>query len=137
MVEARSIEPRRPGCPSSEAGHVLQDVKVNLSIPIALSPQGSSQKSGGYASRSTSPWTLRRHEDPERYPAVIWEAECRHLGCVNAQGGVDHHLNSVPIQHEILVLRRQPQHCPPTFQLEKMLVAVGCTCVTPIVRHAS
>lgn len=78
-----------------------------------------------------------RNEDPERYPSVIWEAKCSHSGCINAEGKVDHHMNSVTIQQEILVLRREPRHCPHSFRLEKMLVAVGCTCVTPIVRHVA
>lgn len=79
----------------------------------------------------------RRNEDPERYPSVIWEAKCSHSGCINAEGKEDHHMNSVPIQQEILVLRREPRHCPNSFRLEKVMVTVGCTCVTPIVRHIS
>ncbi|XP_012874526.1 PREDICTED: interleukin-17A [Dipodomys ordii] len=137
FVEARTIVPQKPGCASPEVVNFLQEVKVNLSLPISLSPRVNSRKAADYATRSTSPWDLRRREDPERYPAVIWEAECRHLGCVNAQGEVDHGMNSVPIQQEVLVLRREPQHCPPSFRLEKMLVAVGCTCVSPVVRHVS
>lgn len=44
-------------------------------------------------------------------------------------------MNSVPIQQEFLVLRREPQGCSRSFRLEKVLVTVGCTCVTPIVRY--
>lgn len=77
------------------------------------------------------------NEDSERYPPVIWEAKCRHLFCVNAEGKLDHHLNSVAIQQEILVLRREPRHCPHSFRLEKMLVDVGCTCVKPMVLQAA
>ncbi|KFO30383.1 Interleukin-17A [Fukomys damarensis] len=79
--------------------------------------------------------TLHRNEDPERYPSVIWEAECRFSGCVNTEGEEVYHVSSVPIQQEILVLRREPQNCPLSFRLEKMKVTVGCTCVTPVVRH--
>ncbi|KAL1771472.1 interleukin-17A [Sigmodon hispidus] len=76
-----------------------------------------------------------RNEDPDRYPSVIWEAQCRHQRCVNAEGKLDHHMNSVLIQQEILVLRREPGNCPLSFRMEKMLVGVGCTCVSAIVRH--
>ncbi|KAK1338320.1 hypothetical protein QTO34_001435 [Cnephaeus nilssonii] len=38
---------------------------------------------------------------------------------------------------EILVLRREPRRCPHSFRLEKILVTVGCTCVTPIVHHVA
>lgn len=78
-----------------------------------------------------------RNEDPDRYPPVIWEAQCRHQRCVNAEGKLDHHMNSVLIQQEILVLRREPENCPLTFRVEKMLVGVGCTCVSSIVRHVA
>ncbi|MEJ1285189.1 interleukin 17A [Cricetulus griseus] len=78
-----------------------------------------------------------RNEDPDRYPSVIWEAECRHQRCVNAEGKLDHHMNSVLIQQEILVLRREPENCPVSFRMEKMLVGVGCTCVSSIVRHVA
>ncbi|KAK2113846.1 Interleukin-17A [Saguinus oedipus] len=107
---------------------------VNLNI---RNRNTNSKRASDYYNRSSSPWNLHRNEDPERYPSVIWEAKCRHLGCVDADGNVDYHMNSVPIQQEILVLRREPRHCTNSFRLEKMLVSVGCTCVTPIVRHVA
>ncbi|XP_020010406.1 interleukin-17A isoform X2 [Castor canadensis] len=137
IVKAGIPIPRNPGCPNTDDKSFLQNVKVNLSILNTLSPRVNSRRPSDYYNRSTSPWNLHRNEDPERYPSVIWEANCRHLGCITADGKVDHHMNSVPIQQEILVLRRESQNCPTSFRLEKMLVAVGCTCVTPIVRHMS
>nr|XP_031544224.1 interleukin-17A [Vicugna pacos] len=134
VVKAGAIIPQSPGCPITEDKKFPQHVKLNLNI---LNRNTNSKRPTDYYKRSTSPWTLHRNEDPERYPSVIWEAKCSHSGCVNAKGKVDHHMNSVPIQQEILVLRREPQHCPHSFRLEKMLVAVGCTCVTPIVRHVA
>ncbi|XP_053459130.1 interleukin-17A [Nycticebus coucang] len=124
--------PQNPGCPNTEDKNFPKMVNVNLNI---VNRKLNSRRASDYHNRSTSPWNLHRNEDPERYPSVIWEAKCRHLGCVNAEGSVDYHMNSVPIQQEILVLRREPKHCPRSFQLEKILVDVGCTCVTPIVRH--
>ncbi|KAM5166802.1 interleukin-17A [Callospermophilus lateralis] len=134
IAKAAIVFPQNPGCPHTDDKNFLQNVKLNLNI---LSPSGNSRRPSNYYNRSTSPWNLHRNEDPERYPPVIWEAKCRHLGCINAEGKVDHHMNSVPIQQEILVLRREPQHCPNSFRLEKMVVAVGCTCVTPIIRHVA
>ncbi|KAM5256480.1 interleukin-17A [Ctenodactylus gundi] len=135
IVKAGITAPRNPGCLNTKGKNSLQNVKVNLSAVNSLNLNVNSRRPSDHCNRSTSPWSLHRNEDPERYPSVIWEAKCRHWGCVNAAGQVDHHMNSVPIQQEILVLRREPQHCPPSFRLEKMRVAVGCTCVTPIIRH--
>uniref|UniRef100_A0A452RXF1 Interleukin-17A n=1 Tax=Ursus americanus TaxID=9643 RepID=A0A452RXF1_URSAM len=134
IVKAGIAFPQNPGCPNTEDKNFPQHVKVNLNI---LNRNTNSRRPSDYYNRSTSPWNLHRNEDPERYPSVIWEAKCRHLGCVSAEGTVNYHMNSVPIQQEILVLRRESQHCPHSFRLEKMLVAVGCTCVTPIVRHVA
>ncbi|XP_027793998.2 interleukin-17A [Marmota flaviventris] len=134
IAKAAIVFPQNPGCPHTDDKNFLQNVKLNLNI---LSPSGNSRRPSNYYNRSTSPWNLHRNEDPERYPPVIWEAKCRHLGCITAEGKVDHHMNSVPIQQEILVLRRESQHCPNSFRLEKMVVAVGCTCITPIIRHVA
>ncbi|KAM7118520.1 interleukin-17F-like [Ciconia maguari] len=87
--------------------------------------------------RSLAPWDYRLDEDPNRFPQVIADAKCRLSGCVNPLGQEDHSLNSVPIQQEILVLRREQQGCLPTYHLEKKVITVGCTCATPIVHHQS
>ncbi|KAJ7399303.1 Interleukin-17F [Pitangus sulphuratus] len=87
--------------------------------------------------RSLAPWDYRLDEDPNRFPQVIAEAQCRLSGCVSPLGQEDHSLNSVPIKQEILVLRREQQGCRPTYRLEKKLITVGCTCVTPVIRHHS
>ncbi|KFV69707.1 Interleukin-17F, partial [Dryobates pubescens] len=79
----------------------------------------------------------RLDEDPNRFPQVIADAECRLSSCVNPQGQEDYSLNSVPIQQEILVLRREQEGCLPTYRLEKKIITVGCTCAAPIVyRHS-
>ncbi|NXX75461.1 IL17F protein, partial [Urocolius indicus] len=87
--------------------------------------------------RSLAPWDYRLDEDPNRFPPVIADAECRLSSCVNPLGQEDHSLNSVPIQQEILVLRREQRGCQPTYRLEKKVITVGCTCVTPVVLHQS
>ncbi|KFQ15538.1 Interleukin-17F, partial [Leptosomus discolor] len=87
--------------------------------------------------RSLAPWDYRLDEDPNRFPQVIADAECRLSGCVNSLGQEDHSLNSVPIRQEILVLRREQRGCLPTYRLEKKVITVGCTCVVPVVHHQS
>ncbi|XP_028622349.1 interleukin-17A [Grammomys surdaster] len=136
-VKAAVLIPQSSACPNTEAKNFLQNVKVNLKLLNSLSPKVNSRRPLDYLNRSTSPWTLHRNEDPDRYPSVIWEAQCRHQRCVNAEGKLDHHMNSVVIQQEILVLKREPENCPFNFRVEKMLVGVGCTCVSSIVRHAA
>ncbi|KAM9740321.1 interleukin-17F [Dama dama] len=112
----------------------LEDHTVRVDIRIRRQSQGS-LLSHNLQNRSISPWDYNITRDPNRFPSEIAEAQCRHTGCINAQGEEDWSLNSVPIQQELLVLRREPQGCPGLFRLEKVLVTVGCTCVTPVVRH--
>ncbi|XP_026701281.1 interleukin-17F-like [Athene cunicularia] len=87
--------------------------------------------------RSLAPWDYRLDEDPNRFPQVIADAKCRLSGCVNALGQEDHSFNSVPIQQEILVLRREQGGCLPTYRLEKKVITVGCTCAAPVIHHQS
>ncbi|NWX24283.1 IL17F protein, partial [Aegotheles bennettii] len=87
--------------------------------------------------RSLAPWDYSLDEDPNRFPQVIAEAKCRLSGCMNPLGQEDHSLNSVPIQQEILVLRREQQGCLPTYHLEKKVITVGCTCAAPVVHRQS
>ncbi|XP_051668729.1 interleukin-17F-like isoform X1 [Manacus candei] len=87
--------------------------------------------------RSLAPWDYRLDKDPNRFPQVIADAQCRLSGCVSPLGQEDHSLNSVPIKQEILVLRREQQGCRPTYRLEKKVITVGCTCVTPVIHHHS
>ncbi|XP_053857646.1 interleukin-17F-like [Vidua macroura] len=87
--------------------------------------------------RSLAPWDYRLDEDPNRFPRVIADAQCRLSGCVSPLGQEDHSLNSVPIKQEILVLRREQHGCVPSYRLEKRIVTVGCTCVTPVIQHQS
>lgn len=79
----------------------------------------------------------RLDEDPNRFPQLIADAQCRLSGCVNSLGQEDHRLSSVPIQQEILVLQQELQGCLPTFRLEKKVITVGCTCATPVIHHHS
>ncbi|XP_036624796.1 interleukin-17A [Trichosurus vulpecula] len=128
MMKTGLSMPKRSGCPKDEGNGSYQNVKINMNINNRN--QGS-KMSPDYKNRSTSPWDVFPNEDANRLPRTIWEARCRHSGCINAEGKVDHHMNSVEIQQEIFVLRREFPNCSTSFKLEKMLVTVGCTCVTP------
>nr|XP_019590160.1 PREDICTED: interleukin-17F [Rhinolophus sinicus] len=115
-------------CPPLENNSIRVDIRIlhqNQGVPI----------SHDFQNRSSSPWDYNITRDPHRFPSEIAEAQCRHSGCINAEGKEDSSMNSVPVQQEFLVLRRESEGCSPSFWLEKVRVTVGCTCVTPIVRY--
>ncbi|KFP20743.1 Interleukin-17F, partial [Egretta garzetta] len=109
-----------------------------VKVDIRISNSGHAFGMGhDVRNRSLAPWDYRLDEDPNRFPQVIADAKCRLSGCVNSLGQEDHSLNSVPIQQEILVLRREQQGCLSTYRLEKKVITVGCTCAVPVVHHQS
>ncbi|KAM5324965.1 interleukin-17F [Glossophaga mutica] len=116
-------------CPPPEGNSVRVDIRILKQNQVAAI-------SHDFQNRSSSPWDYNITRDPHRFPSEIAEAQCRHWGCINAEGKEDSSMNSVPIQQEFLVLRREPQDCSHSFRLEKVTVTVGCTCVTPIIRYA-
>uniref|UniRef100_A0A672FQN1 Interleukin 17a/f1 n=1 Tax=Salarias fasciatus TaxID=181472 RepID=A0A672FQN1_SALFA len=82
---------------------------------------------------SISPWTYNVSSEDELYPQQLSQAQCSLQGCL--VGGVeDRSLQSRPIMHEVLVLRRVRPSTQSSFRLERRLVAVGCTCVRPSFR---
>ncbi|XP_072189131.1 interleukin-17F-like [Excalfactoria chinensis] len=109
---------------------VKVDIRIGSSDP-------ASRMVHDIRNRSLAPWNYRLDEDPNRFPRVIADAECRLLGCLNPLGQEDRSLNSVPITQEILVLRREQRGCQPTYRLEKKLITVGCTCAAPVIQHQS
>ncbi|NWS73480.1 IL17F protein, partial [Crotophaga sulcirostris] len=139
----RVVQPRR----SKDGGSVKLSECLNekdLQFPTTVkvdvrisNPDHGFKMVHDVRNRSLAPWDYRLDEDPNRFPQVIADAECRLSGCVNPLGQEDHSLSSVPIRQEILVLRREQQGCLPTFRLEKKLITVGCTCATPIIHHQS
>ncbi|NXH55196.1 IL17F protein, partial [Rhabdornis inornatus] len=120
------------GCRTQKDSKFPQTVRVNLSIS---NTNQDTKGSLNVSSRSLSPWDYRIDEDHDRFPRLIADAECRHTLCVTPEGHLDHGLNSVPIQQEILVLRREHRGCQQSYMLEKKIITVGCTCVTPLVQH--
>ncbi|NXS63275.1 IL17F protein, partial [Brachypteracias leptosomus] len=121
------------GCPTQRDSKFPQTVRVNISIS---NMNQDSKAPLNVNSRSLAPWDYRIDEDHNRFPLMIADAKCRHSQCLNAQGQLDHSFNSVPIKQEILVLRREQKGCHQSFRLEKKVITVGCTCVTPLVHQA-
>ncbi|XP_040895315.1 interleukin 17a/f1 [Toxotes jaculatrix] len=87
---------------------------------------------------SISPWTYNVSHDDSLFPPVLSEARCLLQGCLNSEGLEDRSLESRPIMHQVLLLRRvrsagaaHSYH----YRLESRLIAVGCTCVRPIVQQ--
>uniref|UniRef100_A0A8C6NLW8 Interleukin 17a/f1 n=1 Tax=Nothobranchius furzeri TaxID=105023 RepID=A0A8C6NLW8_NOTFU len=107
-------------------------------VPLRLDPNDlvPSTKITSLENTSISPWTYNISRDDSLFPNVLSEANCLLQGCLNLRGQEDLNLQSRPIMHQVLVLRRvktadagQGYH----YRLESRLVAVGCTCVRPIV----
>ncbi|XP_027528527.1 interleukin-17A [Neopelma chrysocephalum] len=120
------------GCPTQKDSKFPQTVRVDISIS---NTNQDTKASLNVSNRSLSPWDYRIDEDHNRFPRAIADADCRYLRCLNSDGELDHGLNSVPIEQEILVLRREQKGCQQSFRLEKKLITVGCTCVTPLMKH--
>ncbi|NXY81793.1 IL17F protein, partial [Alcedo cyanopectus] len=120
------------GCQTPKDSKFPQTVRVNTSI---VNTNQDIKVALDVSSRSLSPWDYRIDEDHNRFPHMIADAKCRHSRCVNFHGQLDHSVNSVPIKQEILVLRRERNGCHQSFRLEKKIITVGCTCVTPLIQH--
>ncbi|NXI34160.1 IL17F protein, partial [Galbula dea] len=120
------------GCLTQKGSKLPQTVRVNVSI---INTNQDTQGTPDVSSRSLAPWDYRMDEDHNRYPQTIADASCRHARCLTVTGQLDHSLNSVPIKQEILVLRREQKGCHQAFRLEKKIITVGCTCVTPRIQH--
>ncbi|NXC45420.1 IL17 protein, partial [Penelope pileata] len=120
------------GCPPQKDAKFPQTVRVNISIS---NTNQDTKMTLDINKRSLSPWNYRISEDHNRFPQLIADAECLHSRCVNSAGQLDHSLNSVPIKREILVLRRELKGCNHSYRLQKKIITVGCTCVTPLIQH--
>ncbi|XP_073320764.1 interleukin 17a/f1 [Pagrus major] len=91
---------------------------------------------------SISPWTYNISHDESLFPPMLSEARCLLHGCLNSEGQEDLSLESRPIMRQVMMLRRvRSTGAGPGaehgyhFRLESRLVAVGCTCVRPIVQR--
>ncbi|XP_072303154.1 interleukin-17F-like [Eucyclogobius newberryi] len=107
---------------------------VGLQVdPDALTPMHAAR---ALHNSSISPWTYNTTHDQSLYPPSISEARCLLKGCLDMDGQENRSLESRPIMHEVLLVRRvRPSHSshPYHFKLERRLIAVACTCVKPVV----
>ncbi|NXO64468.1 IL17F protein, partial [Phainopepla nitens] len=124
----------REGCLNKNDPKFPTTVKVDIRISNS---EGAFGMVHDVRNRSLAPWDYRLDEDPSRFPRVMADARCRLSGCAGPRGREDRSLSSVPIRQEVLVLRRERRGCAPSYRLEKRLVTVGCTCVTPVTQHQS
>ncbi|KAJ0056501.1 hypothetical protein NL108_008357 [Boleophthalmus pectinirostris] len=108
-------------------------------VPLQLDPQAMNSMPAVRAlhNSSISPWTYNHTHDTSLFPSHLSEARCLLKGCLNSEGQEDLSLESRPIVHEILLLRRVRSSKSQTYhyKLEPRLLAVGCTCVQPLVQH--
>ncbi|KAF7660949.1 hypothetical protein LDENG_00272300 [Lucifuga dentata] len=93
---------------------------------------------------SISPWTYNITFDDSLFPPYLAEARCSLQGCLDSDGLEDLSLESKPIMHQVLLLRRikpdmeagpEAGHHSYLYRLESRLIAVGCTCVQPSIQH--
>ncbi|XP_072123073.1 interleukin-17F-like [Mobula birostris] len=90
-----------------------------------------------FRNRSLSPWHYKKDSDDNRYPSIIFRAECRNSYCLNSRGLPDQSLNTRLVKQEMLVLRKKSSPGNKiTFHVEKILVPVACVCVRPDVHTA-
>ncbi|XP_067401075.1 interleukin-17F-like [Emydura macquarii macquarii] len=129
-TESSADEKKSDDCPTEKDSKFPLSMKVDISIS---SIKQATKVAHDVSDRSMSPWDYSINEDPNRFPQVIAQANCRHYSCVDSTGREDYSMNSIPIQHEILALRREQRGCQHVYRLEKQLVTVGCTCVRPII----
>nr|XP_040025478.1 interleukin-17F-like [Gasterosteus aculeatus aculeatus] len=109
-------------------------------VPLQLDPGAVAPPTHTRAlqNASLSPWTYNVSRDDALFPPLLSEARCLLRGCLDPEGREDLSLESRPILHQTLVLRRvkaegagHSYH----YRLESRLLAVGCTCVRPVIRH--
>ncbi|KAG8124493.1 hypothetical protein E2320_019821 [Naja naja] len=120
-------------CPTQPA--IQEDTEfpetVKVHIPLAHA-ESMNRMPHDVKNRSLSPWDYSVKEDPNRFPHTVSEATCRYTVCLDSTGkNLNYAMNSVPIQQEILVLKRKHIGCKKSYWLEKQMITVGCTCAFP------
>ncbi|KAL6113692.1 il17f [Pungitius sinensis] len=118
----------------STDGAAVETVPLHLD-PGAVAPPTHTR---ALQNASLSPWTYNVSRDDDLFPPMLSEARCLLRGCLDKEGREDLSLESRPILHQTLVLRRvkaegvgHSYH----YRLESRLLAVGCTCVRPVIRR--
>ncbi|XP_041797565.1 interleukin 17a/f1 [Chelmon rostratus] len=122
----------------SSDGAMVETVPLQLD-PNALAVTGNIRP---LENASISPWTYNISYDESLLPPRLSEAHCLLSGCLDSEGQEDRNLRSRPIMRQVLLLRRVRSAGAESgaehsyhFRLESRLIAVGCTCVRPVVRY--
>ncbi|XP_070690987.1 interleukin 17a/f1 [Pempheris klunzingeri] len=117
----------------SSGGAVVETVPLQLD-PKALVPTRHIRP---LHNTSISPWTYNLSHDESLFPQTLSEARCQLHGCLDLDGQEDLNLESRPIMHQVLLLRLvKPEGAESYhYRLESRLIAVGCTCVRPVVQQ--
>ncbi|XP_034384477.1 interleukin 17a/f1 [Cyclopterus lumpus] len=122
----------------SSDGAAVETVPLQLD-PRALVPPRHTRP---MQNTSVSPWTYNVSHDSALFPPVLSEARCLLRGCLDSEGREDLSLESRPIMHQVLLLRRVKSQGAGSgaglsyhYRLESRLLAVGCTCIRPMVQR--
>ncbi|XP_078511987.1 interleukin-17A-like [Lissotriton helveticus] len=118
----------RDRCPGRGSARFPHIARIDLR---AIDAGAEDKMVSDISSRSLTPWEYSVDKDVNRYPEVIVEAKCLRSKCLDGNG------RSIPIRHQILVLRREQKGCSQSYKLEKQWVTFGCTCVRAAVSNAS
>ncbi|XP_054471836.1 interleukin-17F-like [Anoplopoma fimbria] len=120
------------------------DGAVVETVPLQLDPSALvvSRSIRPLQNASISPWTYNISRDDSLFPPVLAEARCLLRGCLDSEGRENLNLESRPIMHQVLLLRRVKSTGAGSeaghsyhYRLETRLIAVGCTCIRPVVKH--
>ncbi|XP_068175398.1 interleukin 17a/f1 [Antennarius striatus] len=125
---------------SSKTHRKSSDGATLETVPLQLDPNTlvPSRTIRPLANASISPWTYEVSHDESLFPPMLSEARCSLSGCLDKEGQEDLSLESKPIMHQVLLLRRVRSSGAGSsyhYRLESRLVAVGCTCVRPVVQQ--
>nr|XP_046254002.1 interleukin 17a/f1 [Scatophagus argus] len=145
MTEAAAM-PKTGGHskPSGKTHRKSSDGATVETVPLQLDPNSliSSRHIRPLHNASISPWTYNVSHDESLFPPMLSEARCLLHGCLDMEGREDLNLESRPIMHQVMVLRRVKSTGAESgaghsyhYRLESRLIAVGCTCVRPLIQH--
>ncbi|XP_076591796.1 interleukin 17a/f1 [Chaetodon auriga] len=145
MTEAAAMPKAGGQLKHSVRGHrKSSDGAAVETVPLQLDPNAFALTGNirPLENASISPWTYNVSYDESLFPPRLSEARCLLQGCLDSQGQEDQNLRSRPIMRQVLLLRRVRSAGAGSgaehsyhFRLESRLVAVGCTCVRPIIQH--
>nr|AJF46590.1 interleukin-17A/F1 isoform A [Oncorhynchus mykiss] len=146
MMGAEAAPHVHPGLTGRRSQNNLQGHKKpvepsapnTITVPLHLDPSDliPARPVRSIGNHSISPWTTNTTYDESRFPNTISEVKCSLEGCLNVAGKEDRSLESKPIYHQILVLRKvMGSKDRYYYRLEAKIIAVGCTCVRPSIEH--